>query len=118
LTSLPSESKEKKSRGYFSELFKVEGKLAIREPIGFGMGIGLPIILLVVFGLIGIANPGNVVGTGYTVLDLYVPTVMVIGFVFLGIYFLPVTLVKYRETGGYEEFQPLQNLLQDYSQLN
>jgi len=99
MTSVPSESKEKESRGHFSELLKVEGKLALREPTGLGMGIGLPIILLVVFGLIGIANPGNVANTGYTVLDLYVPVIMVIGFIFLGITSLPVTLVRYLEIG-------------------
>ena len=63
------------------------------------MGIGLPIILLVVFGLIGIAVPGNVAGTGLTIIDLYVPTLMVISFIFLGIYSLPITLVRYREMG-------------------
>jgi ABC-2 type transport system permease protein len=93
------ESKTASSHGHFSELLKVEGKLALREPIGLGMGIGLPIILLVVFGLIGIANPGNVASTGLTVLDLYVPTIMVIGFTSLGITSLPVTLVRYREMG-------------------
>ena len=99
MTSVPSESKKEESPGHFSELLKVESKLALREPIGLGMGIGLPIILLVVFGLVGIANPGNVANTSYTVLDLYVPVIMVIGFIGLGIEVLPVTLVKYREMG-------------------
>ncbi len=99
MTSVPSESKGKESRGHFSELLKVEGKLALREPTGLVMGIGVPTILLVVFGLIGIANPGNVANTGYTVLDLYVPVIMVIGFIFLGIALLPNTMVRYREIG-------------------
>jgi ABC-2 type transport system permease protein len=93
------ESKSENSRGHFSELLKVEAKLALREPTGLGMGIGAPIVLLVVFGLIGMANPGNVAGTGLTIIDLYVPTLMVIGFIFLGIFIMPVTLVKYREMG-------------------
>ena len=93
------ESKNEKSRGHFSQLLKVEGRLALREPTGLGMGIGVPIVLLVVFGLIGIANPGNVASTGLTVIDLYVPTIMVIGFIFLGIFIMPITLVKYREMG-------------------
>src|SRR5436190_2217200 len=63
------------------------------------MGIGFPIILLVVFGLIGKAVPGNVAGTGLTVLDIYVPVIMVVGFISLGISSLPVTLVRYREMG-------------------
>src|SRR5436309_13228939 len=61
------------------------------------MGIGFPIILLVVFGLIGKAVPGNVAGTGLTVLDIYVPIIMVVGFISLGISSLTVTLVRYRE---------------------
>jgi ABC-2 type transport system permease protein len=99
MTSASAGSKGTKPRGHFSELLKVEGKLALREPTGLFMGIGVPTILLVVFGLIGIANPGNVPGTGYTVLDLYVPIIMVIGFIFLGIGILPNTLVRYREIG-------------------
>ncbi len=99
MTSVPSESKEEESRGHFSELLKVEGKLALREPTGLFMGIGVPTILLVVFGLIGIASPGNVPGTSYTVIELYVPVVMVIGFIFLGMDVLPTTIVRYREIG-------------------
>ncbi|MGA2199344.1 MAG: ABC transporter permease [Nitrososphaerales archaeon] len=99
MTSVPGESKEKKPRGHFSELLKVEGKLAMREPTGLVMGIGVPTILLVVFGLIGIESPGNVPGTSYTVIELYVPVIMVIGFTFLGMDVLPVTLVRYREIG-------------------
>jgi len=99
MTSAPAGSGGKKPRGHISELLKVEGKLAMREPTGLFMGIGVPTILLVVFGLIGIANPGNVPGTSYTVIELYVPTLMVIGFIFLGIYILPITMVKYREIG-------------------
>ena len=99
MTPGPSEPKMKEARGHFSELLKVEGKLALREPTGLAMGIGLPIIFLVIFGLIGIAVPGKVAGTGYTVLDLYVPIIMVIGFITLGVGSLPVTLVRYREMG-------------------
>jgi len=99
MTSVASESKEKESRGHFAELLRVEGKLALREPTGLVMGIGVPIVLLLVFGLIGIESPGNVANTGYTVLDLYVPIIMVFAFIFLGIYILPVTLVRYREMG-------------------
>lgn len=99
MTPGPNESKAKETRRHFSELVKVEGKLALREPTGLAMGIGLPIIFLVIFGLIGVAVPGKVANTGYTVLDLYVPIIMVIGFITLGVNSLPVTLVRYREIG-------------------
>jgi ABC-2 type transport system permease protein len=99
MTSTSDQSKGTKGRGQFSELLRFEWSLALREPTGLGVGIGLPIVLLVVFGLIGIASPGNVAGTGYTVLDLYVPVIMVIAFVLLGIYVLPNAMVRYREIG-------------------
>src|SRR5947208_14833521 len=99
MTSTLSDSKDGRFQGHFAELLKVEGKLALREPAGLVMGIGFPIILLVIFGIIGIAVPGNVAGTGHTVLDIYVPVIMVVGLISLGISSLPVTLVRYREMG-------------------
>jgi len=91
--------KDENPRGHFSELLKVEGKLALREPVGLGMGLGLPIGLLILFGFISSSVPGNVANTGLSVLDLWIPTIMVIGFISLAISSLPVTLVKYRELG-------------------
>jgi ABC-2 type transport system permease protein len=99
MTSASAGSKETKQQGRFSELLKFEARLALREPIGLFTGIVIPAVLVVVFGLIGIASPGNVPGTSYTVIELYVPTIMVIGFIFLGMYILPNTMVKYREIG-------------------
>ena len=88
MTSVPTNRKRRNREATSPNSSRSKAKLALREPTGLGMGIGAPIILLVVFGLIGIANPGNVAGTGLTVIDLYVPTIMVIGFIFLGIYYL------------------------------
>jgi ABC-2 type transport system permease protein len=99
MTSDERDSKHGRFQGHFAELLKVEGKLALREPTGLAMGIGFPVILLVIFGLIGKAVPGNVAGTSLTVLDIYVPVIMVIGFISLGVSSLPSTLVRYREMG-------------------
>jgi ABC-2 type transport system permease protein len=98
-STVTEELKNENSRGHFSELLKVEGRLALREPVGLGMGIGFPIGLLILFGFISSSQPGNVANTGLSVLDLYIPTIMVIGFISLGMSALPVTLVKYRELG-------------------
>ncbi len=86
-------------QGRFAQLLKTEGRLALREPTGLGMGVGTPIIFLIVFGVIGILSPGNVANTGLTILDIYVPIMMVITLILLGISSLPVTMVKYREMG-------------------
>lgn len=71
----------------------------MREPTGLGVGIVLPFILLLVFGVIGLANPGKIAGSSFTVIDLYDPVIMVLAFVFLGIYVLPNAMVRYREIG-------------------
>jgi hypothetical protein len=56
------------------------------------------VILLVIFGFISRNVPGNVSGSGLTVIDLYIPTIMVISFVGIAIS-LPNTLVRDREIG-------------------
>jgi ABC-2 type transport system permease protein len=52
----------------------------------------------VLFGVISKHVPGNVGGSGLTVIDLYIPTIMVISFVAIAIS-LPNTLVRDREMG-------------------
>jgi len=99
MTSVNAEENSENSRGggHFSELLKVQGKLTFREGREV-IGIAVPVGLLLVFALISSAEPGNQGNTGYTVLDLYIPVVMVLGFVFLAIG-LPSTLVRDREIG-------------------
>lgn len=82
----------------FAELLKVQAKLALREPYAALGGIGLPVILLIVFGLIGQNVPGNVGSTGLTIVDLWTPTILVISFMAIAIS-LPNTLVRDRDIG-------------------
>jgi ABC-2 type transport system permease protein len=95
--SRPGESTSHRSRRQFAELLKVQGKLALREPYGL-LGIGLPIILLLVFGFIGQQVPGNVGSTGLTIIDLWIPTILVVSFISISVS-LPNTLVRDREIG-------------------
>jgi len=88
----------RRSRAQLAALLKVQAKLSIREPYALGLGIGLPAILLVVFGVISKKAAGNVAGSGLTVIDLYVPTVIVISFISIATS-LPTTLVRDREIG-------------------
>src|SRR5262252_3889874 len=82
----------------FAELLKVQAKLALREPYGPLMGIGLPVVLLAVFGFISRAVPGNVGNTGLTIIDLWIPTLLVISFIGISAS-LPNTLIRDREIG-------------------
>jgi ABC-2 type transport system permease protein len=89
---------DRRSRAQLGALLKVQAKLTLREPYALGLGVGLPAVLLTVFGLISKHVPGNVAGSGLTVIDLYIPTLMVICFIAIAIS-LPNTLVRDREIG-------------------
>lgn len=93
-----AEVARRRSRRPFAELLEVEGKLALREPYGLFGGVAFPAILLAVFGFISRQVPGSVGSTGLTVLDLYIPTIMVIAFISIAVS-LPNTLVRDREIG-------------------
>ena len=88
----------RRARAQLAALLKVQAKLSLREPYALGLGVGLPAVLLVVFGVISKQVPGNVGGSGLTVIDLYIPTLMVISFIAIAIS-LPNTLVRDREIG-------------------
>jgi len=99
MTSEKGVSRGRGRRGPFSELLRVEGKLALRAPYGLGLGIIFPTVLLSVFGLIGSAVPGNVANTGFTILELYIPIIIVIEFFGVALTALPIPLVRDRESG-------------------
>jgi ABC-2 type transport system permease protein len=91
-------STRRRSGFQFAELLKVQGKLALREPIAVLMGIAFPVFLLLVFGIIGQNVPGKVGDTGLTIVDLWIPTILVISYISISIS-LPNTLVRDREIG-------------------
>lgn len=78
-------------------LLKVQARLALREPYAVGVGVGMPAVLLAVFGFIS-RSTGTVAGTGLSVIDLWIPTLMVVCFIAIAIS-LPNTLVRDREIG-------------------
>lgn len=98
MNATPGGVLRRRSRAQLAALLKVQAKLSLREPYGLGLGVGFPAVLLVVFGFISKNVPGNVGGSGLTVIDLYVPTLMVISFIAIAIS-LPNSLVKDREIG-------------------
>jgi ABC-2 type transport system permease protein len=99
LTSLPDATHTgDRHRGPLSELLKVQGRLALREPYWL-LGIGLPFGLLLVFWYIGVLNPGAVASTGLTILELWTPTILVISYIAIGMIGLPATFARDREIG-------------------
>lgn len=94
----PDAALGRRSRVQIAALLKVQAKLSLREPYALGVGVGLPAILLVVFGFISKSVRGNVGGSGLTVIDLWIPTLMVVAFIAIAVS-LPNTLVRDREIG-------------------
>ncbi len=91
-------SRGHRHRGAFATLLRVQARLTLREPYAVLLGLGLPLVLLWVFGFISGKVSGNVAHSGLSVIDLYIPTLMVIALIAISIS-LPNTLVRDREIG-------------------
>jgi ABC-2 type transport system permease protein len=67
--------------------------------IGLGISVGLPLLLLIIFGgLRGFKTPVKAFG-GLTTLDVYVPILLVTALAVLSLVAMPATQATYRELG-------------------
>lgn len=83
----------------FGRLVLTEAKLAWRTPIGLILGLGLPVLLLVVFGSIPkFREPAAELG-GLTILSLYMPILSAFTVAMLALVGVSVSLSGYREQG-------------------
>lgn len=86
-------------RSAFGKLLQTETKVAWRVPLGLALGVAVPILVLVIFGLIPAMNkPAKSLG-GLTYFGVYYP--ILIGFVIaiLSLISLPTHLATYRQQG-------------------
>jgi ABC-2 type transport system permease protein len=83
----------------FGQIVRNEARLARRQPLPLIGSIGLPVILMIIFG--EIPSSGQVISTlgGLTLFDVYLPIIMVLGLTMLTMLGLPGPLVSYRELG-------------------
>jgi len=98
MSNQESKRTEQKPFRPFLELVKVEGKLALREPTGIAFGVGLPVILLIIFGSVP-AFGKTLPGTTFTLFDVYIPILMVTVLIMIGLLGLPIPVVRDREIG-------------------
>ncbi len=83
----------------FGQIVLNEARLAWRRPVGLIAGIGIPVVLLVIFGeLPSFQQPASTLG-GLTAFDVYVPVLAVFTIAMLGLLGLPIPLASYRELG-------------------
>jgi ABC-2 type transport system permease protein len=86
-------------RAAFGQIVLNEARLARRRPAAVIGGIGLPVVLLVIFGEIpGFQQKQASLG-GFTAFDVYVPILLVLGLAMQALMNLPIPLVAYRELG-------------------
>jgi ABC-2 type transport system permease protein len=88
----------KTTSGAFQEMVKFESRLALRDPIGLIFGLVGPLVLLLIFGNVPMFKV-IVPGTTRTLFDLYLPSLIAMGVVFIALLSLPLPLVRDRELG-------------------
>lgn len=80
-------------------LVMTELKLAWRYPVGLIFGLGLPMLLLVIFGSIPSLTHAKAEFGGISFFDLYAPTLLILVVLVLALLSLPVQMAGYREQG-------------------
>jgi ABC-2 type transport system permease protein len=83
----------------FGKIVLNEARLARRQPLPIIGSIGLPVVLMIIFG--ELPSSSTTVSTlgGLTLFDTYLPIIMVLGLTMLTLLGLPSPLVSYREIG-------------------
>lgn len=86
-------------RRAFWKLLETEAKLTWRQPIGLFFGLGLPLLVLVVFANIPqFAEPSGAFG-GRSLMSIYLPVLIVFSLGGLALLGLTTPLISYREQG-------------------
>src|SRR5215472_2476138 len=86
-------------RSALAQLTMAEFRLFLRERVGPIWGIGLPVLLLVIFGAIPAFKKVQPGYSGLTILDAYVPILITMSLALLALIAMPTALVSYRERG-------------------
>jgi len=93
--SLPARAR----RAAFGKVLLNEARLTWRLPVGVVGGIGIPMVLLVIFGSLPKFHQ-TMPGLGrLTLFDVYLPVIVVLGLAALALWGVPGPLVSYREQG-------------------
>ncbi len=90
---------ERTPRSAFGKLVLNEFRLAWRQPGGWVFGLGLPLLLTVIFGSIPKLQKHHETLGGLTYFDVYIPILIALAIAVLGLVSLPVPLATYREQG-------------------
>ena len=78
---------------------RTEARLFVREPGAMFWILAFPVVLLTILGLIPAFREADASLGGRRVIDLYVPTVVLLSMIVAGIQTMPAVLSSYRERG-------------------
>lgn len=90
---------ERPPAGAFGKLLLTEAKLTWRTPIGMILGLGLPVLLLVIFANVPAFKRANAGLGGLTVFSLYAPILSAFALAWLALVGVSMPLAGYREQG-------------------
>ncbi|MBN1629651.1 MAG: ABC transporter permease [Thermoleophilia bacterium] len=99
MTGRPTRSHVRPLWPAFWKLTSIETKLYLRTPVVLVLAVGLPVLLLIIFGFVPSFNEPDPNMNGLTVLSLYAPILSVFAIGFLGLVGLSMPLAGYREQG-------------------
>ncbi|NLV71091.1 MAG: ABC transporter permease [Actinobacteria bacterium] len=99
MTAPLSSSEVRPPGSAFRKLVLVETKLQLRTPVAMALSLGLPVLLLIIFGFVPQFNEPMAELNGLTVLSLYAPILGAFAVGFLGLVGLSMPLAGYRELG-------------------
>jgi ABC-2 type transport system permease protein len=83
----------------FGQIVLNEARLTWRRPVALIAGLGIPVLLLVIFGELPSFHQATAALGGYTAFDLYVPVLIAFSLAMLALLGLPMPIASYRELG-------------------
>jgi ABC-2 type transport system permease protein len=84
-------------RSAFGKLLTAEARYQWRVPVGLIFGIGVPLMLVIIFGVMPAANTPD--ESGLTVFSRFFPYLLTLAIATLALIFLPTHLAEYRQQG-------------------
>ena len=95
----PTMPRARQRRQAFGQVVLNEARLTWRRPVGLIGGVGVPLLLLIIFGSLPAFKQTPAAFGGGTIFDAYVPILLAFGLAMLALLGLPIPLASYRELG-------------------
>jgi ABC-2 type transport system permease protein len=99
MSALPVGTRSRAPRAAFGQLVMNEARLAWRQPAGMIAGIGISLVLLIIFGELPVFQKSSARLDGLSAFEIYIPILIAFSIGVIALTYLPGPLVAYREQG-------------------